>query len=539
MAEKEKQREKKKKPCKKMKLIQWRYDNGDIGAVLKGKREYFYPVTLESDLAINKKNEWLDHQVEKGKLKIEKTKELNLPAGVSNGYREEGFQSIEQQKAAFSDFMKMMRADGSENASVFMVNLTAMILSSYWLQKAMKIMDILNTYPLDSTETSFYASITERSGDTMVALRKICRSLMVSTTVRKSKDFKVEAPVILPESGEREILSAAWLQPRGYDGEYYWPAPYRDMAALLDIRYFKAKDVKSFMDRNPWCACVVYGKYNHPIRLKLNLAEEDILDRINSDWDIEQVNRLIAAYSTFMHQYFSGDGQEFLRVWKIAGDHLEYCLDSQPKTQPKMANSKRFQARILLSALISFVEFVYQTCRIPLGEAIAFRKELLTALLPGCYPQVERQEETKIEGKSSQEQFEQVLQALITTENLAHFYAIKKGQKIWLEKTEDEIDIWGYVREYKEKEKSVPYVVLLRDDLIGLAETLCPQITSFSNVLTEVRKEKLVYLHSTANARIKKSPVAPTESVTAYRLNLEALPISEECKQALLHKLEE
>ena len=543
MAEKEKKKAKE-KSYKKVKLIQWHYENGDIGAVLKEGKGYFHAVILTSDSAVNKEIEWLSGQEEKGKLKIKGKKFYELPIGIStyiDQYEKDDSWGMDQRRAALEEFKKMIRANRDQDAQKLITKLTAMVLSSYWIRQAMEIPDIHDTYPVDGLDASLYACITKcENPDSLPALKKICRSIMISTTVRRDKRFRIEAPVFLPNHGERELLSAAWLKLKGDEDEHIWPAPYRDMAVLWDRGFLKkSKELVGFMDRNPWCTCVIFGKkISHPKRIGIEIEGKDILDKLKVDWDDVQVKKLVSAYAAYMNKYFANDEQEFLRVWGIAGEHLKCYLANLPKAQREERKSECFRDRILLSVYISFMEFIYQTCQIPLSEAIELRKELLTSLLPGCYPKNVTQDEEDVQ-KSSLEQFEEVLQTLITMENLEHFYAIKKGQKIWLEETEDGTDIWGYVREFEDKESGtfIPCVVLIRKDLIRLAHNT----PSFSKVLTRIRKERPPYLHPTPNVSVKRSKDERGEPTTVYRLMIEdeALPISVECKQALLQMLKE
>lgn len=535
---------KKKKSCKKVKLIQWHYDNGDIGAVLKGETEYFHPVTLKSESEKDKEYEWLKKQEKAEKLTIKIKDPYELPVGISvymDQYQENTAWGIEQRKDALSEFMKMIRADGKKGVQQFIVKLTALTLSSYWLRQALEMSDIIDAYPIDNIDAAMYACVTKcEDMDSLTALKKICGSIMVSTAKCKDTPFKIKAPTLLPYNRERELLSTAWLKLRKDKNRHLWPAPYRDMAVLWDKGFLeKPKELKEFMDRNSWCTCVIFGKTAYPKRIEVRLEGKGLLDRLKADWSIEGVKKLIAAYAFYMPKYFHENGKEFLRVWDLAGDRLKCHLENQGKAEREKRNSECFRDRILLSALISFMEFAYQTCQLPLDEAIALRKQLLTALLPKCYPK-ETKEEKAATQRESLEQFEKVLRTLITTENLKHFYPLKGYGPIWLEETEDGTDIWGYIRKIKEagKKQSVPCVVIRKETLINLVQAEYPEIASFRDVLSRAKKERPSYLHKTETIHIKRDPPGPkTDGVCI--LTIEELPISSECIQALTQLLEE
>lgn len=408
---------KKKKSCKKVKLIQWHYDNGDIGAVLKGGKEYFHPVTLKSESEQDKEDEWLKKQEKAGKLTIKDKDLYELPVGISvyvDQYQNDNIWDIERRRDALSEFMKMVRANGNEKTKSFIAKLAAIILSSYWIRGALEISDIIDAYPIDNIDAAMYACVTKCEDiDSFTALKKICGSIMVSTAKSKDTPFKIKAPTLLPNNKGRELLSAAWLRLRKDKNRHLWPAPYCDMAVLWDKGFLeKPKELKEFMDRNPWCTCVIFGKTAYPKRIEVRLEGKGLIDRLKADWSVEGVKKLIAAYAFYMPTYFHDNGKEFLRVWDQAGDHLKCHLENQGKAEREKRNSECFRDRILLSALISFMEFAHQTCQLPLDEAVALRKELLTALLPKCYPK-ETEEEKAAAQQESLKQFEKVLQTFI------------------------------------------------------------------------------------------------------------------------------
>ena len=176
---------KKKKSRKEVNLIQWHYDNGDIGAVLEGKTGYFHPVTLKSESEKDKEYEWLEKQKKTEKLTIKAKDPYELPVGISayiDQYQKDTAWGAEQRRAAFSEFTKMIRANGQKGTQQFIVKLTALILSGYWLRQALEISDITASYPIDNIDAAMYACVTKcEDMDSLTALKKICGSIMVST----------------------------------------------------------------------------------------------------------------------------------------------------------------------------------------------------------------------------------------------------------------------------------------------------------------------------------------------------------------------
>ena len=114
--------------------------------------------------------------------------------------------------------------------------------------------------------------------------------------------------------------------------------------------------------------------------------------------------------------------------------------------EEKMGIPERFKQRILLSALISFSNFLYSSCGISTDDVQSLKQELLTALLPGC---------CSLKHEKAQANpfppFEKIIQELISTENMGHFYPITRTGQVYPRKLPNGAEIWGYVRLYNDK----------------------------------------------------------------------------------------
>ena len=209
-------------------------------------------------------------------------------------------------------------------------------------------------------------------------------------------------------------------------------------------------------------------------------------------------------------------------------------MGNRSKAEGKIALTERFKQRILLSALISFSDFLYRFCGISQNDAKSLKQELLTALLPGCCSL--KHEETQV---NCFPPFEEIIKELMSTKNMGHFYPITKTGQVYLRKLPDGTEIWGYVKLYKDNKRNEKKinVSFFQDTLIRIVQEKYPQCGNFGEVLIDIRKRKPAYLHETPNIKCRTVEDEEQNTISGCRLILDELPISEETKDAFRQML--
>ena len=529
---------------KKYTFVYWQYDGKQMGSFLIQKYDSVFimdsrcPKYFKKEVRPNKNNEEIKKLAQHEKVKIKKCEQLELPIGVSH------YLSTHKKKQVdisycYEEFIKMFSSEKGTKPRTFIAKLLAVILSSYFIRGALEQKIVQNMYPISNGSTALCAMIRKRgSDDEAYRLRQLCSSFMVSTTEKKSDEFKIKAPTALPVEGEEKILKGAWLRPRKFKGDFKWPAPYQDTAVMLDGRFFGKADMKDFLSINPWCTAIIYGNKVEHTRLCVELNGKDVLDQLEIDWNTDAVNNLIAEYIPFVYNSFidcTGKTQRcYEDIWRETGAYLDNYMGNRSKAEGKIALTERFKQRILLSALISFSDFLYRFCGISQNDAKSLKQELLTALLPGCCSL--KHEEAQV---NCFPPFEEIIKELMSTKNMGHFYPITKTGQVYLRKLPDGTGIWGYVKLYKDNKRNEKKinVSFFQDTLIRIVQEKYPQCGNFGEVLIDIRKRKPAYLHETPNIKCRTVEDGEQNTISGCRLILDELPISEETKDAFRQML--
>ena len=527
-------------------FVYWRYDGGQVGSLLlwkyvMPKEDCKCPDFFKNGIKPNKNNKKIKALAKREKIKIRNYEPLDLPTGITDFCVENKKKKWSDLSECYKEFTKMLSPDKGAKTQIFITKLLAVVLSSYFIRMALQQKDIRNTYPISNNYTALYAIIKKtKYDDDAYNLRALCRSFIVSTTKRETDKFKIKAPILLPVKGEKRILDAAWLRPKRFKDDYKWPAPYRDMTVMLDGRFFNNSDMNKFLSINPWCTAIILADKVELTRFCIKLDGKNILNQMEINWNIDAVNKLIREYIPFIYNTFdkrshANDAQDrsYADIWGEAGEYLTNYMIT--KKEGEIGYAERFKQRILLSALISFVDFLYCSCSISLDEARELKRELLTALLPGCCPPKSEQEVQVIQFPA----FDEILRELISPENMNHFYPIIKRGQVHPTELSDGTEVWGYVRRYKDEksqEKEIN-IAFFGDTLIKIVEEKYPQCGYFGNVLTCVKKSKPAYLHDTYNIRCRTAEGKKQDTISGYRLILDKLPVSEEVKQAFRQML--
>ena len=529
-------------------FVYWRYDGGQVGSLLlwqyvMPKEDCKCPDFFKKEIRPNKNDKVIKDLAKHEKIKIRNCIPLDLPVGITNFSSKNKKKKWPDMSECYKEFAKMLFLEKGSKTQMFITKFLAVVLSSYFIRMAIQQKDILSTYPISNNYTALYAIVKKnKSDDDPYNLRALCRSFIVSTAKKKNDEFKIKAPTLLPVNGEKTILDIAWLRPKRFKEDYKWPTPYRDMTVMLDGRFFKNSDMNGFLSINPWCTAIIYAdKFEHT-RFCIKLDGKDILNQMKIDWDIDSVNKLIAEYipficNTFDKRSHANDAQDrsYADIWVEAGEYLTNYMIT--KKEGGIGYAERFKQRILLSALISFVDFLYCSCDISFSDACDLKRELLEALLPGCCPPKPEEEAQVIQFP----RFDKILSELISSENMNHFYPITKKGQVYPTKLPDGRDIWGYVKLYKDKESSEKKINIsfFRETLIHLVQEKYPQCGYFGKILTDIRREKPVYLHQTPNIKCRTEEGGKQESIPGCRLILDELPISTEVKEAFAQMLAE
>ena len=542
-------KEKKARGKKKYDFVYWKYDGGQIGSFLTEEYDPIMPSLdckrtdfFKKEMKPNKHNKILMEELAQSKkIKIRDCVQLKLPIDGTS-YLSKGKKKTKLDiDECYKEFAKMFSPEKGPKAQVFIVKLLAVVLSSYFIRNALRQKDVLNMYPLLNASAALCAAIRNcGSDDAIYALRILCHSLMVSTTKKENGEFKIKAPTVLPVKGKQKLLNNAWIRPRKIETDFKWPAPYRDTAVMLDGRFFQKSDINNFLFINPWCTAVIYAKKLEHTRLCVELDGKNMLEQLKVDWNIDAVNKLIAEYIPFINNTFdkrshANDSQDrsYADIWGEAGEYLTNYMIT--KKGEEIGYAERFKQRILLSALLSFVDFISSSCNISPDDVQNLKRELLTALLPGCCPSKSEEEVQVIHFPA----FDEILRELISPENMNHFYPITKKGQVHPTQQPDGTEIWGYVRKYRDEEsnKKKINIAFFRDVLIKIVEEKYPQCGNFGEVLAVIRKRNPAYLHKTPNIKCRTVKGEEQRTILACRLILDELPISDEVKQAFRQML--
>lgn len=541
-------KEKKKNIKKKVKLLYWCYDDRHtVGCVLKGKNVEDKIKFSNPDLFVAEDIKDKIGKVKKtGKAKEEKA--LDLPIGTEYLYKSSSnlnkisemlFQSSLDSSLDISDFQefkKLTSESGSQSERLSALRIICVILSSYIFRPMLNIPEILETYRLNKKELRAFHANVSKGENAFYTLKQICQSMIVCTSAREDGNFQLTAPTIISPATELPILDVAHLDVCQYKG-YHWPAPYRDTSVLLDARNLKTKDMASFAKLNPWCSCIIYGKkqdeasifgYGEDVKGE---ALTDILPELNTD----VIQNLIKTYVINIPILFRDKTKEFITTWIQSGTYLEKHITKHKSN--KWKDSVKFKSRVEVTALISFLNFVKEKCAVSEDDLADFRDPLLDVLLPGCLTE-KPADVASTQSRSPQKIFDEVLQKLLTEENLKHIFPLPdKNGAVWPLEVEQDNLIWGYIKYHRwqknDLEKSA-CLILPREQLLQVVKSSIPDADAFTDVLASFQKERPTYMHTTMNAKIKHEGEVKATPRTAYRLKIVELPIDESIKEKLL-----
>lgn len=529
---------KKKDKPQKATLYYWGYDDGSVGAVLKGKKGFFHPCYFKSDEALNNEKKWLEAQEEGRQLKVteENTKLYRFKAGVDD-YRKSHLDFGVFPKSfprTYFDAFAAMTSGRNREAQETVMEIASVILSNYVVRKISEI-----DFMVDESKPEFvrplYARISPAS-NASYPLYQIIKAMAVDTSVDREKGAELCGSQIIPPPGEHgtKINDLVFYAISGYE-EYTWPLLYRDTTVLIDRNEIPPVQIKDFFSRNVWCGGIIHGRKTG---VTLDFAVErkgKTLLAVDESFDANAINKLVAAYVAEVANCFDRGESWFTPRWRRAGTLLSNYLAGRRGSA--MNNAARFKKRLQIFAVLTFFEFLKGGCDVSDEEMKDFSDERLNALLPGCVPVPSAQSAGAQKRKTPEKMLEDMLRDMLTEENIKHFVLIPpKNGAIWPQVAESGEQVWGYVKLYHWISSTAysPCLVLPRDFLLEYVQKKGLGADEYEKAPASFREKRPDYMHATLNARIRFPGEERGSLRTAYRLRIDHLPVPEEERHRLL-----
>lgn len=524
-------------------LLYWIYDDGrTIGSIVQNKKDFSDPRLLKNETDIDKSTKALEKQGIK-----EESKTLEIPVGIeefSDAYHRTHLNTSKISRSAFDSFRLMTQEGKDVKDRLPILKLISVILSSYIIQSLLNYDAIRKEFSLDPKDLRAMNVNVSPGENTYYYLERLCGAMIVNTAVDDDGWSKLETPRIISPKLNQDITEFACLRVRGYK-EYRWPAPYRDTSVLFDCRAARNKDLTDLVAMNPWCSFIIYGKKDLPSKM-LGYSEHingNRLTFMSLEWDAQAICCLVEAYVAEIPMLFSDDDPKFFPIWLQSGQYLARHIDAgRTSTKEKLSDVDRFKLRVEVTALFAFLQFAQRKCEVPDDDMEQFKNSLLEILLPGCTPKANPPQNPDVEPEPAQsmsEIFEELMQRLLTQENLIHFYPLEDKNNVpHPEKTEEGIDVWGYIKAFKweEKGRKVPCLIFFMDQLVNLSQEFGLHFSSTADNLNELREKNKTYIHKSKTYKFRPTPDAEYIQPPALRLKVADLPVSDDVIQALIAK---
>lgn len=524
-------------------LLYWIYDDGHtIGSVVRHKKDYSDPQLLKNEADMDKAKKSLEKRGVKGK-----DKQLKIPVGIeelSDAYHRTYLNPPKISISAFRNFRALTQEGQDVKDRLLILKLISVILSSCMIRYLLDNDVIVKDFRLDSKDLRAMNVDVSPGENAYYFLERLCGAMIVNTAVDDDGWSKLETPRAISPELNQDITEVSSLRIRGYK-EYRWPAPYRDTSVLFDCRAARNKDLTDLAGLNPWCSFIFYGKKDVPSKMP-GYSEHingNRLTFMSLEWNSQAIYHLVEAYAAEIPVLFSHDNPKIIPIWLLSGQYLARHINvGRTNTKKKLSDVDRFKLRVEVTALLSFLQFTQRQCDVPADDMEQFKNSLLEILLPGCTPKAEQPKETDVESEPSQplsEIFKELLQKLMTRENLVHFYPIKrKNGAPHPDKTEEGIDVWGYIKafEWKGEDRKVPCLVLFTDQLASLSQELGLHFSPAADDLNKLREENKIYISQSKTYKFRPTPDDEYIQPPALRLKISALPIGDDMIQALIAK---
>lgn len=289
------------------KLYHWKYDDGSVQYVLRGKaakdnvkrgvcrdRQEFQERKREIKKKTGSENQFTSHK-------------WKIPCGLT-AFEEDDFKrfSPEQAKQGLAEFQKLLDCCGEraeERRTV--MELVSGILAGYCARLIHQ-----NDEDAHFTLLSQRAPVIEVSGDdrTFDVLSQIVCALAVDTSASDHK-LQLENPWILPpQIAAFSTDQCAYLTFR--EKPHRFATQYRDTAVLVHGFFFKKADLVSFARRNRWASLILFQCGGSEWGVSALSPSGKVLREAELSWNTEVIHELIRDYLHWLAQYDEEEGRE-------------------------------------------------------------------------------------------------------------------------------------------------------------------------------------------------------------------------------------
>ena len=524
----------------------WKYDDGSIGSIEKrkastskgNKKKKYISVYYKNKAIFNRK---MDSENIKSKIKrVFPTYGVHVLSSQADNY------TNKLNNKHFDEFCKMTQIGANNEECRPLLELVALILSSYVIKGIVKIRDEIVFYLLDEYELHALAAMIPASENSIYFLRELCRTLIVDTTDYQDYTGAHCAPSVIPEKPHCTVAQSAYFASTDKAKRLAF-APYGETAVLIDMRGFSKsdrRDVRDFCQKNPWCSPIVYyagNKVDLQFRYTVYI-KRDSLSCLEVNWKRKRVHKLVCGFASTIEYLFKHQKRIVKSEWRRAGQ----CLDAylQSKGDEIKSYPDRFRYRVMFTSMFLFLDFVQGTCKVKRSRTNDFRIRFANIMLPGSYHLEEDGIEIERSSIDYQELFESFLRTILTTENLTHFCASKLGDKESTPRKKDGIELWGYYRKFdwdkkgksgnaSSDSKNTDCLVLFEDTAKKLLGKIQPD-TNGSELLESLRCFDLPYIHGSPRQKVKFEGEQKSKSRNALRLRIDRLPIEDDVRQSMI-----
>lgn len=494
----------------------WQYDDGTEAAVAidQDDMEEIYSKVFDDKAARKQYQERIRAQNEKKELDFEKNK-LRIKSGLE--YAEPAVGNRRKiAVAAKPHLLRMLEACGQDlEARTQMIQLFSALLAGYYYA----FLSIQNAFPVDEPTISCAPILTCKLKDGVNdLLRDVTESLCICTSDSNAKysygKLIYTQPCCLPTStADKKILDCAYIELGCSPNKVFpasYPAQYRETGVFLDTRFFPGTDLLRFQKRNHWAALVLYGAKDQslvtdPIRLDSMILSQYAYQ---DGWDKTSVRALILYFVDWLSDRFNQDNicayynQQLNNYLQIIRQH------NQKRGSIKIRKLKCLWMEVQLLALEEFFLFGVESGCWSKKEDSILLVGWRHLLLPECgpYPHVLAPIGTPgrpiLPEQDCTELFETTLVAMLSSENWPHFIYVPP--KSDFEERVNNIEIWGYLREYQDKKsrERIPTLQIREVVFCKIAKQLSSVSCNWYEIIKHLRQATPPYIHPSKTARM-------------------------------------
>lgn len=518
-----------------VRLYHWKYDDGSIQYVLKGKmvrealregicqdRQAFQEIKTEIKKKVGSDIEFASHK-------------WKIPCGLTAfEENDEKRFSLEQDKQGFKEFQKLLDCCGKEpEERRTVMELVSGILAGYCARIICQ-----NDEDSHFTLLSQRAPIIQVSGNdqTFDVLAQIVCALAVDTSASDHK-LQLENPRVLPpQIAAFSTDQCAYLTFR--EKPHRYATQYRDTAVLIHGFFFKKSDVIAFARRNCWASLVLFRCKEKEWGISTLSPSGKVLRKAELSWNARAIQGLIRDYLHWLAQYDSKEERNYFtnmllsQITYAEKDLYRYVLHSKQK----LGSSRFGIAMLQLLALRLFMLFCMRKNIVAKEEGAQLLSQWEEWLFDGCR-QGAKDEPTE-PPETPAERFQKMLSNMIRPENAERFLFVGDDQLF------DQADpdrpafrYWGYCRMYEARKGdagSFPALIIRRRDFEEIAREIMPSDKQIQELFAQLDGKKIAYIHA-KKARFKVG-IEESKSEDAYVLNISKMNFLTAEQRALLLK---